>query len=119
MKSVTSGIVEFLTEQMAGLGPVTSRRMFGGTGLYKDGLMFALVADDTLYLKVGETTRADFEAEALAPFSYATKDGSRTLTSYWRAPDRCLDDPDEMALWCGKALTAARRPGKPGRGGGP
>ena len=92
---------------MADFGEVTARRMFGGTGLYKDGVMFALVAGDTLYLKTDDTTRTDFKAEGLAPFSYETKDGKRALTSYWQAPERCLDDAEEMTLWCGKAIEAA------------
>ena len=103
-----SDFVQFLKGQMAGFGEVTARRMFGGTGLYKDGVMFALVVAETLYLKTDEATRGHFKAEDLAPFSYETKDGKRTLTSYWQAPERCLDDADEMTLWCGKAWEAAR-----------
>ncbi len=99
--------VQFLKGQMVGFGVVSARAMFGGTGLYKDGVMFALVAGDTLYLKTDETARGRFEAEGLEPFSYETKDGKRTLTSYWQAPERCLDDADEMTLWCAKAHAAA------------
>ena len=104
-----SDFVQFLKGQMAGFGEVTARRMFGGTGLYNEGRMFALVAGDTLYLKTDATTRGAFEAEGLAPFSYETKDGKRTLTSYWQAPERCLEEMDEMTVWCGKAWEAARR----------
>lgn len=105
-----SDLVDFLKGQMAGFGEVTARPMFGGTGLYKDGVMFALVAGGTLYLKASAATEADFQAEGLAPFSYQTQDGRRTLTSYWQAPERCLDEADEMTLWCGKAHMAARGP---------
>lgn len=109
-----SGFVDFLKEQMAGFGAVTARRMFGGTGFYRDGRMFALVAGDTLYLKTSAETRDAFKAEGLAPFSYETKNGKRTLTSYWQAPERCLEDMDEMTLWCGKAWEAAHAaPPKP------
>lgn len=100
---------DFLKEQMAGFGSVSIRRMFGGLGIYSDGLMFALVASDVLYLKADAESANDFEAEDLRPFTYATSSGENTITSYRRAPSRCFDDPDEMTLWCRKAFAAARR----------
>lgn len=105
----SAGFLEFLAEQLAGLGPVSIRRMFGGAGVYADGVMFALVSDDTLYFKADETARANFEAEGMGAFTYATKDGRNTLTSYWRAPERLFDEPDEMLAWARKALATAKR----------
>jgi DNA transformation protein len=99
--------IEFVSEQMAGFGPVSVRRMFGGAGVYRDGLIFALIVSDVLYLKTDEEARAPFEAEGLGPFTYSTKKGEHKLTSYWRAPSRCFDDPDEMALWCRRAYDVA------------
>jgi DNA transformation protein len=99
--------LDFLTEQMAGFGPVTVKRMFSGAGFFRNGLMFALVARDAFFLKTDVTGRAAFEAEGLPPFTYPTKNGEHTLTSYWRAPERCLDDPDEMKLWCERAFAVA------------
>jgi DNA transformation protein len=107
----SAGFLEFLEEQLAGLGPVSIRRMFSGAGVFADGVMFALVADDTLYFKADETTRADFDAEGMGAFTYATKGGRNTLVSYWRAPERLFDEPDEMLAWARKALAAARRAG--------
>ena len=104
---------EFLKEQMAGFGPVSIRRMFGGMGVFRDGLMFALVSTDVLYFKTDEPGRDAFRAEGLAPFSYPTKTGEHTLTSYWRAPERCLDDPDEMRDWCRRAFDVALKSAKP------
>lgn len=104
----SAGFLAFLDEQLAGLGPVSIRRMFGGAGVFADGIMFALVSDDTLYFKVDEATRADFEAEGMGAFTYTTKDGRNTLVSYWRAPERLFDEPDEMLAWARKALTIAR-----------
>jgi DNA transformation protein len=104
----SAGFLAFLDEQLAGIGRVSIRRMFGGAGVFADGIMFALVSDDTLYFKVDETTRADFEAEGMGAFTYATKDGRNTLVSYWRAPERLFDEPDEMLAWARKALTIAR-----------
>ncbi len=75
--SASEGFVELLKDTMRGLGPVSVRRMFGGAGIYADGVMFGLIADDTLYLKADEKTKRDFEAEGLGPFVY--EGGGRTL----------------------------------------
>ena len=78
--------------------------------------MFALVARGTLYLKADRETVAAFEAEGQGPFAYAAKGakgGRHTIMSYWRAPDRLYDDPDELAIWARDALAAAHRSGRP------
>ena len=98
-----SALIEHLTDVLRPLGGVAARRMFGGAGLFRDGVMFALVSDEVLYLKADVTTVPAFEAENLGPFTYGTKNGRRVLTSYWRAPDRLLDDDDEMRDWCRRA----------------
>ena len=98
---------EFLTEQLAGFGPVEIKRMFGGAGLFRDGLMFALVADDVLFFKVDEENTGAFEAEDLPHFTYTTKKGDKGLMSYRRAPERCLDDADDMTEWARAAFDAA------------
>jgi DNA transformation protein len=102
----------FLEDQMAEFGKVSIKKMFGGAGVYRDGLMFALVDRDVLYLKADAESRGEFDALGLAPFSYQTKDGQRTLTSYFRAPAVCLDDPAEMTEWCRKGYAAALRASK-------
>lgn len=103
---------DFLKEQMAGFGPVSVKRMFGGAGIYRDGLMFALVAEDVLYLKADDAGKAGFEAEGLEPFAYEAKGGKKAVMSYWRAPERCLEDVDEMTEWCRKAYAAALKAAK-------
>jgi DNA transformation protein len=100
---------EFLAELFEPVGRVSFRRMFGGLGIYRDGLMFGLVAGDSVHLKVDDATRLAFEAEGCLPFSYDTKDGKRTLTSYWRVPERLLDEPDEMRGWALAAVDVAIR----------
>jgi DNA transformation protein len=100
---------EFLREQLASLGRVTMRRMFGKTGVFCDGLMFAMVTEDTLYLRVDDHNRAAFkEAESFPPLSYEKK-GSTIDLSFWRTPERLLDEPDELVTWAREALAAARR----------
>jgi DNA transformation protein len=113
-----SETVEHLLELMKPFGAVTAKSMFGGWGLYREGLFFALVADDVLYLKVDDETRATFEAAGLEPFVFRTKDGTATAMSYRRAPDEALESPDEMARWArlgyGAAVrAAAAKKGKP------
>ncbi len=109
--AVSAELLEFLSEQMSGFAPVSRRPMFGGAGFFRDGRMFALVAGDTLYLKADAETAHHFDAEGLTAFTYGTKAGDHTITSYRRAPASCLDDREEMARWCGIAWSAALRAG--------
>ena len=102
---------EYITELFAGFGPVTVRRMFSGAGVFADGLMIALVVDGVIFLKADETLVPQFEREGLSPFSYKTKEGRRTLMSYWRMPERLYDDPDELAVWARQSMAAAQRSG--------
>lgn len=98
-----------LVEEMAeaAIGAVTVRRMFGGLGLFRDGLMFALVIDDMLYLKTGPDNAARFAEAGLEPFSYDSKI-RRVVTSYARAPDDALEDPAILRDWAEGAIRAAR-----------
>jgi DNA transformation protein len=99
----------FLTELFSGFGPIAVRRMFSGAGVFADGLMIALVVDSVIYLKADDNFVPLFEREGQTPFSYQTRDGKRTLNSYWRMPERLYDEPDELAEWARLALAAARR----------
>ena len=103
------GFAEFLREQLAPLGRVAMRRMFGKTGVFCNGLMFGMVTNDTLYFRVDDHNRAVFkEAESFPPLNYEKK--GRTIDlSFWRAPERLLDEPDELVTWARVALAAARR----------
>lgn len=107
--------VEYLLELMQSVGPVRARRMFGGHGIFLDGLMFALVSDRTLYLKVDHDTEGLFRAAGLAPFRYARR-GRMAQLSYFQAPEDALEDPQVMALWANRAYAAALRKARGGRG---
>jgi DNA transformation protein len=100
-----------IVELFAAFGPVVPRRMFSGFGIFSDGTMFALVVRGVLYLKADAQTVPAFEAEGQGPFSYMAKGRKRASMSYWRAPDRLYDDPDELAVWARDALVAAHRSG--------
>ena len=100
---------EFLREQLAPLGRVTMRRMFGKTGVFCDGVMFGMVTENTLYFRVDDQNRATFkEAQSFPPLNYAKK--GRTIDlAFWRVPERLFDEPDELITWARAALAAAHR----------
>jgi len=104
---------DFIRDLFASFGPVTVRRMFGGAGLYCEGLMFGLVFDGAIYLKVDETSIPDFQRERSSPFTYTrgnnTGRQSQHALPYWRLPERLYDDPDELAMWAARALAVAER----------
>jgi DNA transformation protein len=97
---------EFLEDQFASFGPIAIRRMFGGAGLFRDGLMFALVANDTLYLKVNDSNQADFEERGMGPFTYLRKSKMASLR-YFQVPAEILEDPHELKPWAEKAFAVA------------
>ena len=105
----SDSFAEFVCEQLAPLGRVSMRRMFGKTGVFCDGLMLGMVRDDTLYFRVDDHNRAVFkEAQSYPPLNYE-KRGSSIDLSFWRAPERLFDEPDELVAWARAALAAARR----------
>ena len=99
---------DFIVEQLEPLGTPQVKRMFGGAGLYLDGTIFALLADDVLYLKVDEQNRADFEAEDMEPFK-PFEDGRMVLKSYYECPPYLLEDPEALCDWARNSWAAGRR----------
>jgi DNA transformation protein len=105
----SDNFAEFLRGELAPLGRVTLRRMFGKTGVFCDGLMLGMVRDDTLYFRVDDHNREALkEAAAFPPLNYDKK-GSTIDLAFWRAPERLFDEPDELVAWARAALGAARR----------
>jgi DNA transformation protein and related proteins len=103
----SSGTAEFIKDVLHPLGSITVRRMFGGAGIYCDGMIFALVIEDVVYLKADAASIPAFEAESMGPFTYDTKLGQRGVMSYWRLPDRLFDEPDELVEWAKRAVAAS------------
>ncbi len=101
--------VAHVVELMREAGRVTSRAMFGGHGVYVDGVIVAIVVADVLYLKTDDETRPRFVAEGLAPFEYATRRGTREVTSYFAPPGEALESPAAMRDWLRLAIGAALR----------
>lgn len=106
---VSEGFRDFVLEQLrrATHAAITHRAMFGGVGVYADGLFFALMAEDILYFKVDDTNRGDFEARGMGPF-LPYGDPDRPM-SYWQVPGEVLEEPEELGDWMGRALDVARR----------
>lgn len=100
--------VLYVTEQMQLLGQVYAKSMFGGHGLFFDGLMFALIADNILYLKVDKVSKDEFVNHKLEAFTYIKK-GKEFAMSYFQAPEDALEDAEVMRLWANKAYDAALR----------
>jgi DNA transformation protein len=103
-----SEFVDHVLELMRPWAAVTARRMFGGHGLYRDGLMFALEAFDSLYVKVDTQTAPQFAARGCTPFIYEGK-GRLVRMSYWTVPPECVESSAEMARWCALGWQAALR----------
>ncbi len=106
---VTAAYLEFVVDLLSPLGPISTRRMFGGRGLYLHSTLFGFVVNDTLHFKVDERTRRTYRAEGSGPFTYQTQTGTQTLTSYWRAPERLFDEPDDMLAFARIACATAVR----------
>jgi DNA transformation protein len=102
--AVSESYRDFVLEQLGQVTPVTARSMFGGVGLYAEGLFFALIAEDRLYFKVDDTTRPEFERfgmESFRPF------GEDTAMGYFEVPADVMEDPMKLAPWMRKALDVA------------
>jgi DNA transformation protein len=103
---------DFVCELFAGVGSISVKRMFGGAGVYAEGLMFALLAEETIYIKVDTALKAELMQEKSGPFVWSPENGPRAgekvEMGYWRLPEPALDDPDLAAQWGLKALNVAR-----------
>jgi DNA transformation protein and related proteins len=102
---------KFVVDQLAELGDVMSKKMFGGVGLYCDGVFFGIVARDALYLKVDDTTRADYETAGSHAFKpYADRPSTM---QYYNVPLNVLESAPELVTWARRAVGVARRPRGP------
>lgn len=102
-----------IADLFAGLGPVQIRRMFGGKGIYFNGLIIAVELRDELMLKADDLNMDEFAAAGCRRWTYVGKNhGKPVAMPYWSVPDGALDDPEEMAVWARKSYEAALRAGK-------
>lgn len=105
--TVSADYLAYVIDQLGPFAQVTSRRMFGGAGLYADGLFFALIAREELYFKVDDSNREDYITRGYRPFQpFPDKTGTPSL-NYYRVPADVLEDPDLLKQWARKALAVA------------
>ena len=102
---------EFLRDLFEGFRPVAVKSMFGGIGIYAEGLLFAIAFEEAIFLRVDEASIPDFERENSVPFVYplAKNHVGRPSRHFWRLPERLYDDPDDLATWAERSLDIARR----------
>lgn len=116
---LSSGFTDYALELLAGFGRIEAKRMFGGAGLYRDGVMFGILDDDVIFFRVDDALEVDLKAQGSAPWSYSMKrDGAVREMGYWRMPETAADDPDEAVAIAKRAFAAAqarqaKRAGKP------
>ncbi|QLQ12038.1 MAG: TfoX/Sxy family protein [Brevundimonas sp.] len=100
---------DWARDHLSGLGAFEIKRMFGGAGVMADGVMFAILDDDTIWLKADEAMSADMEAEGSRRFSMGTKAGKAMTLPCWSLPEAAMDDPEEAVAWARRALDFARQ----------
>jgi DNA transformation protein and related proteins len=104
---VSAAYKAFVKDLLSGFRPISIRNMFSGAGIYADGVIFALIFDETLYLKADEPFSREFVAEGKGPFTYERKGRPPVAMPYWEVPERLLDDPEELVTWARRAYDVA------------
>jgi DNA transformation protein len=107
---VTPSYREYVADQLAALGEVVIKRMFGGAGLYFQNLMFGLIDDDTVYLRVDDATRPDFLKRDMPALRPVRRDPSKVSENYYQLPGEVLEDSEELVIWAKRAIRAAASP---------
>lgn len=105
---LSPGFSDYVLELLAGFGRLEAKRMFGGAGLYRDGVMFGILDDDAVFFRVDDALEADLKAQGSVAWSYSMKrDGTVREMGYWRMPETAADDPDEAVAIAKRAYAAA------------
>jgi DNA transformation protein len=106
---VSEEFIDYVIDQLANWADVSVRKMFGGAGLYCDGKMFGLVADDIAYLKVDDSNKEDFLEAGSSPFNPFPEKAKTTVMSYYEIPADILEDRDQLAAWAERSLSVAKK----------
>ena len=110
---VSEQYLDYVVDQLACIGPVTAKKMFGGVGLYRDGVFFGLIAGEVLYFKVDEENRGLYQSAGAKPFQ-PYGDESYSM-SYYEVPADVLEDSDQLREWARRSVAAAERKGASGK----
>lgn len=109
MSKQNTFIEYIMNDLFANMRGITHRAMFGGYGIYKNNIIFALVAYDKLYFKVDDTNRAEYEALGSKPFTYARKNHPPTTMSYWELPVEIMEDQEKLKKWINKSYQISKK----------
>jgi len=104
-----SGYVEYVLDVLSTCGNIKAKKMFGGHGIYKDGIFFALIAGDCLYFKVDEHNLSFYKKSGSKPFSYEGKNKKMVVMSYWEVPADILENHNKLMELVGASVQAAKR----------
>jgi DNA transformation protein len=105
---VTASYLTFVLDQLSGLRGVSSRRMFGGVGLYQDGLFFGAIDDDVMFLRVDDATRPEFTQRGSQALRPVASKPDMVMEAYYQVPGDILDDPESLHQWAQRAIAIAR-----------
>ncbi len=97
--------LEFLTDQLSTFDAIEIKKMFGGYGFFKEGLMFGMVGNDSFRLKVDDTNKEDYIVKGMEPFQSASK---KKGMPYWEVPQDILEDKAVLAKWAKKSFAIAK-----------
>lgn len=114
--AVSDEFMSYVLDQLSCWGGVSVRRMFGGAGLYREGKMFGLIADDVAYLKVDDASREDFVKAGSSAFDPYPELNKATVFSYYEIPPEVLEDREELRRWAQRALQVQQSSGRQRRG---
>ncbi len=107
--AISDEFVDYVIDQFSAWADVSVRKMFGGAGLYCDGIMFGIIADDVAYLKVGDSNREDFVKAGSSPFNPFPEKAKTTVMPYYEVPADILENREQLAAWAERSLTVARK----------
>ena len=107
--TIKDPFAEYIVSDVLGHIPgISAKAMFGGYGIYQDGLVFAIIADDKLWFKVDETNKTDYQTAKSKPFTYKGHNDKVYEMSYWELPPEVLENHSEIAEWVVKSVNVAR-----------
>ena len=106
---VSDEFIDYVVDQLKAWADVSVRKMFGGAGLYCDGKMFGLIADDVAYLKVDNSNREDFVKAGSSPFNPFPEKAKTTVMPYYEIPADILENRDQLAVWAERSLAIAKK----------
>lgn len=106
---IRDNYAHYILDLLLPLGNIKARKMFGGFGIYQNGIFFALIANNILYFKVDDANQSDYESFGSKPFSYTNKNDKLVSMSYWEVPINILENQDRLEEWVNNAVQAAKR----------